>query len=176
MTVRSRLTINNCRRTSKSTAQAGRRFSCGIKQAQLIQHRALGIFSGRRHRLSRFLISLAPFRHHVSQRDDPLRDRLQPRHSRARPRVRIRAVRLTPRRWLDHRLRARSSVTLLLPSSPSSVFLPPRRRRPSSPSLPHVSSPHVAPRRPPLMPSRLRPSFPRRRYPPPFKSSGRRKT
>lgn len=33
-------------------------------------------------------------RQHVSQRDHPLRDRLQPRHSRARPRVRIRAVRL----------------------------------------------------------------------------------
>lgn len=104
---------------------------------------SLEFFSGCRHPPTATAPSatrLQRTRHHVSQRDDPLRDRLQPRNSRARPRVRIRAVRLAPRRWLDLQLRARSSITYLLPSSPSSVCPPSSSSRPPRPPHLHVSS------------------------------------
>ena len=104
---------------------------------------------------------------HVSQRNHPLRVRLQPRHSRARPCVRIRAVRLTPHGdGSINQHRARSSITFLLPSSPSYVS-PPRRRAPSPSSLPCILA-AVAPTTPrPVIRSSLRISCPRP-PPPPF--------
>jgi hypothetical protein len=66
----------------------------------------------------------------------------------------------TTRRWLDHQHRARSSITFLLPSSPSYVF-PPRRRAPSPTSLPYLLA-AVAPTTPrPVIRSRLPISCPR---------------
>jgi hypothetical protein len=94
--------------------------------------------------------------HHVSQRDHPLRVRLQPRHSRARPCVRIRAVRLTPHGdgSITNIGLGPRSPSILLPSSPSYVS-PPRRRAPSPTSLPYLLA-VVAPTTPrPVTRSRL---------------------